>query len=233
MISIHQSQFSPWLPYFFKIISCDLFIILDDVQYQKNGVQNRNQIKTPHGAAWLTMPVKYKLGTKIDEVEIDSRVNINKILRTLEMNYKKSRYFSFIYNEIRHEMTFGHSDKLNDINIRLLNLFLKLMNIKTPIKCSSNIKTRKSKDDLVIELLLNNNAKEYLTGKGALSYMDLNKFYENNIKVYTYDFVYREYEQQWNKIGFLPNLSIIDLLFNNFEDALGYIKKSGLITKIK
>lgn len=232
MISIHQSQFSPWLPYFYKIISSDLFIILDDVQYQKNGVQNRNQIKTPQGAAWLTLPVKNKLGTKINEIEIYSSVNIDKVLRTLEMNYRKSRYFNFIFEKIKLEMTTEAGNSLNAINVRLLKLFLSLLDIKTPIVYSSSINISTCKDDLIIEILLNSNAGEYLTGKGALAYMNLDKFYKNNIKLYTYNFNYTEYEQQWNKIGFLPNLSIIDLLFNDFENALRYIIKNGLITRI-
>ena len=39
MISMHQSSFYPWLPYF-EMLKSDIFIIMDDVQYQKNGVQN-------------------------------------------------------------------------------------------------------------------------------------------------------------------------------------------------
>ena len=230
---MHQSQFCPWLPYFFKIITSDLFIVLDNVQYQKNGVQNRNQIKTPQGTAWLTLPIKNRFGNKINEVEIDSEININKLLRTLEMNYKKSRYFNFIFEKIKQELTTEASNKLNVINLRLLKLFVSLLDIKTPIVYSSSIETKTCKDDLVIELLLNSKATEYLTGKGALAYMNLEKFHNSNIKVYTYKFVYSEYEQQWNKIGFLPNLSVIDLLFNNLENALEYITKNGLITRIK
>ena len=45
IVSIHQPQYMPWLPYFSKIASCDTFVFLDDVQFQKNGIQNRNQLK--------------------------------------------------------------------------------------------------------------------------------------------------------------------------------------------
>ena len=53
-VSIHQPQYIPWPAYFDKILQSDIFVILDDVQFQKNGLQNRNQIKTPQGKAWLT-----------------------------------------------------------------------------------------------------------------------------------------------------------------------------------
>ena len=34
-ISIHQPVYLPWLGFFGKIISSDIFVILDDVQYEK------------------------------------------------------------------------------------------------------------------------------------------------------------------------------------------------------
>ena len=42
--------------------------------------------------------------------------------------------------------------------------------------------------------------------------MNLQKFKNENIKVYTYDFKQQPYSQQWEKEqGFIENLSIIDL----------------------
>ena len=61
-VGIHQPHYLPWLPYFIKIAKCDIFIVLDNVDFQKNGLQNRNQIKTDKGYQWLTVPVEHKLG---------------------------------------------------------------------------------------------------------------------------------------------------------------------------
>ena len=46
VVAIHQPQYLPWQPYFAKALASDLFVYLDTVQFQKNGVQNRNQVKT-------------------------------------------------------------------------------------------------------------------------------------------------------------------------------------------
>ena len=56
-VSIHQPNFIPWIGYFYKILKSDVFVILDNVQFTKNGLTNRNQIKTPEGPGWLTLPV--------------------------------------------------------------------------------------------------------------------------------------------------------------------------------
>ena len=74
-ISIHQPQYIPWLPYFLKISNSDCFIFLDSVDFQKNGVQNRNEIKTAQGRHWLTIPVSQNLGQKIKDTEINNNLN--------------------------------------------------------------------------------------------------------------------------------------------------------------
>ena len=45
-VGIHQLHYLPWLRYFEKIQSCDVFVVLDDIQFNKNGWQNRNRVKT-------------------------------------------------------------------------------------------------------------------------------------------------------------------------------------------
>ncbi|PYN08619.1 MAG: hypothetical protein DME02_07080 [Candidatus Rokuibacteriota bacterium] len=70
-VAIHQPQYLPWLGYLAKWAAADLFVFLDSVQYEKNGWQNRNRIKTADGARWLTVPVHARLGTPITDVAID------------------------------------------------------------------------------------------------------------------------------------------------------------------
>ncbi len=72
-IAIHQPHYLPWLGYFAKWAAADLFVFLDTVQFEKNGWQNRNRIKTRDGARWLTVPVRASLGTPIKDVTIDER----------------------------------------------------------------------------------------------------------------------------------------------------------------
>lgn len=232
MISIHQSQFLPWVPYFFKILKSDIFVVLDDVQFQKNGVQNRNMIKTPKGAEWLTVPVKSRFGAPINEVEVADINMYPRLLKTLDVNCKRSRFFRIVYNFIE-DIFNSRPNYLHKLNMELLEEILRRIGAKSKIYHSSSMQIKKKKDDLVIEIIKTFNENEYLSGKGALSYMDLRKFKRAGIKVYTYDFKYAEYDQLWNKrVGFIPDLSIVDLLFNNLENTHGYILDNGSIRKI-
>ena len=42
-VAIHQPEHFPYMGFFEKMKSADLFVILDDVQYKKNNRQNRNK----------------------------------------------------------------------------------------------------------------------------------------------------------------------------------------------
>ena len=72
LISIHQPVYLPWLGFFKKILESEIFVILDDVQYEKNGWHNRNKIKTKDGDMWLTVPVHAKNNIKLNQILIDN-----------------------------------------------------------------------------------------------------------------------------------------------------------------
>ena len=59
-IAIHQIQYMPGPRFFNKMRKADLFILLDDVQYEKREFQNRNKIRTKEGSQYLTIPVMVK-----------------------------------------------------------------------------------------------------------------------------------------------------------------------------
>lgn len=232
MISIHQSQFLSWVPFYYKVLNSDNFIIMDDVQFQKNGVQNRNMLKTPQGASWLTVPVKHHLGITINDVNLNNIAVYEKIIKTLEINYKKSAFFPEVFSFL--EAIFRKSiENLNDLNNQLFMAILKKLDSHPSLSYSSNYQLSSKKDDLVIDLIRRSGDNEYLSGAGALSYMDLEKFKKNNIKVYTYKFEQVTYTQLWNnRVGFIKDLSIVDLLFNELSDAKKYITDNGIITRV-
>ena len=60
VIGILQPGYLPWLGFFEQMYRSDVFVIYDDVQYDKEGWRNRNRIKTANGAQWLTVPVLVK-----------------------------------------------------------------------------------------------------------------------------------------------------------------------------
>ena len=71
-VVILQPSYIPWRGYFDQIRRADLFVFYDDVQYDKRGWRNRNQIKTASGKQWLTVPV-YSHGAQTKNIPIRNR----------------------------------------------------------------------------------------------------------------------------------------------------------------
>jgi hypothetical protein len=60
VVAIHQPTFMPWLGWWDKLVRCDVFIVLDAVQFPKKGGSWMNRVKLLVGdrPAWVTVPVE-------------------------------------------------------------------------------------------------------------------------------------------------------------------------------
>ena len=83
-LAITQPTYLPWVGYFDLMNQCDVFIFLDNVQFEKRGWQQRNRIKTAHGDLLLTVPIKSKgrYKQKINETKIDTSRDFKKKHKT-------------------------------------------------------------------------------------------------------------------------------------------------------
>lgn len=214
-VGIHQPQYLPWLPYLLKITECDLFVLLDSVDFQKNGLQNRNQVKTPQGACWLTVPVRHKLGQSIVDVQIDASSNWQrKHWQTFAINYRKAAAFA-LYSEELEAAYQTEWKSLVDINLRFLEIIMEGLGINTPLRRSSEMTATGKGSELILNLCGEVNASTYLSGIGAQNYLDEKAFEEAGIHIEYRRPVFPDpYPQQYPGAGFLNDLSAIDLLLN-------------------
>ncbi len=90
-VVILQPSYIPWRGYFDQIFRSDLFVFYDDVQYDKRGWRNRNQIKTPNGKQWLSIPV-YSHGAQTENIPI------NQIKIVWEKPWNEDHLKSFRYS---------------------------------------------------------------------------------------------------------------------------------------
>lgn len=227
IVSIHQPQYLPWVPYFDKILRADLFVLLDNVQFQKNGLQNRNQIKTPHGITWLTVPVKHHFGQLICQTEIADPSNLGKHLKTLEFAYRKSRFF----DEIRALVTpvlEDHSNRLVDLNNTLIHNFLDYLGFTGEVVKASALDVTGEGSDLILNICRKLNATEYLSGAGGKNYMKIEEFERAGIRVVFQKYQNGVYPQLFAEQGFIPDLSVIDMLFNVGKESRSLIEKGRL-----
>ena len=221
--TIHQPQYIPWPSYFDKILQSDIFVFLDDVQFQKNGLQNRNKIKTPQGAGWLTIPIKHSFGQLINEVEIDNNESKIKHLRSIQMNYKKAPYYSEIYELILSVLS-KDNKFISNISMELIVKILSYMGYKGEIVNSSDFGIQSKGSKMILDLCNILDVDKYLSGIGGLNYLVREDFIKSGIEVQFQEFSLPAYNQCFNNVGFIPDLSILDLLFNEGAESVNIMK---------
>lgn len=225
-IAIHQPNYLPWIGFFDKMDKVEKFVLLDTAIHSKSGFTNRNKIKTPQGAFWLTVPIKAK-EIPINEITIDNKQNWKRShWKMIESNYKKSNYWSDLKDGFA-EIYEADWDKLVDLNIALILHIKTLLGINTEIILESDLKedfgTGNSRNVNIVKHLDGN---VYLSGTGAKVYNEENEFVENNIILVYQQFNHPVYKQRWE--DFIPYLSIIDLLFQCGPRAIDIIREQAI-----
>lgn len=218
VMAMHQANYIPWLGYFYKIAKADVFVYLDVVQYPRGqSFAARNRIKTPNGVTFLTIPVSMPKGRQgkvlYNEIRFADKKWAVKHLKTLQMNYKKAPFFAEVMAII--EKAFDQCNNLLDLNVRLIEDFCDYLQISTRRVFLSDLLTEfGQKTDLIIDICQALGANVYLSGTGGgKEYNDEQKLKQHGISLVYSDFKHPVYQQLWGE--FVPNLSIVDLLFNH------------------
>jgi len=212
--AIHQLQYWPGLRFFAKMRAADLFIYLDDVQFEKREFQNRNRIRTPRGWQYLTAPVvsKGRFSQKINEVELDNPADwLKDHLQAVKQNYARAPFFKQYLPAI--ETLYSRDYRLlADLAIATMDLLKDAFGIKTPVKFSSEFKIDEVSSARLAKLCAAAGADGYLSGSGAKAYLDPGVFSFAGIKLSWQEFSPRPYPQAFP--GFEPDMSALDLLLN-------------------
>ncbi|MBS4172198.1 WbqC family protein [Bacillus sp. FJAT-49736] len=227
IVGIHQPNYLPWIGYFHKMLSCDVFVLLDDVLCS-NKAERRNVIKGSNGIVSLSVPVINKKAL-IKDIQIKNELNWkHRHFNSLQGCYAKTEYWEQISPSLL--KIYQHSgSKLIDINLEIIHFIRDYLGMKTPIVRSSELSGIKGKKNTkLINICKSLGADMYLSGNGAKSYIDENDFQNNNITIVYQEFEHPVYPQRWGK--FIPNLSIIDLLLNCGPNSKNYLSKQ-IITK--
>jgi hypothetical protein len=219
-VAVHQPHYLPWLGYLAKWAAADLFVFLDTVQYEKNGWQNRNRIKTREGVAWLTVPVHAPLGTPIAAVAVDRRQPWQRRhLRSIEHAYAEAPCFPRFRAAL--DALYGRDwDALTPLALATAHWLAQSFGISTPTRLASDIPgcDRPDPTDRLVALCQALGADTYLAGQDAPSYMDLARFSRAGITVHLQSYAHPIYPQLHG--DFVPGLSSLDLLLNAGPAAL-------------
>ena len=212
IVSIHQPNYFPWLGYFYKIFQSDGFVFLDDVQFSNEGMHNYHYIKTPQGSLRLKIPVEQHMGDLILDVKTKDHLGWkDKHLKTIEANYKKTVYFTPVFNDYQ-QLILQEYETLSDMNISIVEFIMNKFGIKTQLITSSELKIESTKEEKVMDICNALQATTYYSGTGAKAYQCESDFSNRGLELKYSVFKPFEYEQLWG--AFQSNVTVLDYLMN-------------------
>ncbi|HZF99475.1 MAG TPA: WbqC family protein, partial [Chitinophagales bacterium] len=224
-ILITQSNYIPWKGYFDAVNAVDEFVIYDDMQYTRRDWRNRNQIKTPQGLQWLSVPVevKGKYDQKIKDTRVSDKGWARDHWKTIAFNYAKAAHFKEMKEPFEHLYNTIDFDFLSDVNFAFMQLVNSVLGIRTPMKWSSEFELKEERTERLVDICVKEQATDYYSGPAAKAYMNEEAFRAQNINVHYFDYAgYPPYRQLFGE--FTHAVSILDLIFNEGPDAKNFMK---------
>jgi len=148
--------------------SSDVHVVLDSVQYIKNEWVNRNRVCYPNWQEWsyITVPVKYSFGQKINEVEIANKPWAQTHLKTLRSCYSRYPYYDEVIEQLKPLYDQDYI-KLFDLIFDIQNTLIRLLGISTKIIKLSDMDIFTKKSKLVADIASELNADVLIMPEGS------------------------------------------------------------------
>lgn len=201
-ILIHPTYF-PSISHYVAMLQADLVTFEMEDNFQKQTNRNRMYIYSPNGVQLLNIPVKHAIEKhqKYKDVRIENDFGWQKNhFKSLEAAYRTSPFFEYFEDDFRPLFEKKH-EFLMDLNLEVFQLVNDSLGI--------NIQPQKT-TEFFHEVSDYNDFRHLVNGKKDTTQLE-------------------EYTQVFNeKHGFINNLSILDLLFNEGRYAVDYLKNQQL-----
>lgn len=212
-------MFLPWIGLFEQVRLADTFIHYDDVQLPRGrSFMSRVQVKSANGVSWLTAPIDHgRSGTLLNEVVFVSQEDWRgKHLKTIRHAYGKRPHFDLMF-ELAEKIYSQTTDHLSEFNINAIEEIARWLGLAPKFLRSSETGIGGSSTQRLVDLCGLANCDTYVTGHGALNYLNHEQFEEKGVSVRYMDYRRPSYEQGHGE--FTPYVSILDAIANCGEQT--------------
>ena len=200
----HPLYLAP-VPLYAQLYKCDALVINGDEPFVKQTFRNRAVIATENGSQGLTIPVIHDGGrTAMRDVRISEHGNWrHQHWNAMVSAYRKSPFFDYYADDFAHFYE-ERDGFLMDFNLRLHAVINELLGLERELRIVDN-------------------------SSNATDFVDLRRIAEPKALVDIEGYTAQQYYQVFaQRNGFIPDLSIVDLLFNMGPEGLIVLRNSCL-----
>lgn len=226
-LAILQPGYLPWLGFFEQLARSDVFVIYDDVQFDKHGWRNRNRIKSPDGPHWLTVPVRHagKNTPTNHTIEIDRTQRwARKHIGSIRQFYARSPHLDRYLPELE-ELLHRDWRLLVDLDLAVTALLCRWLGLERSVVRSSALGIGGGQSERLLNHCRHFGARRYLSGAAARDYLDTGLFAEQGVEVVWQDYRHPVYPQPHGP--FVSHLSTLDLILNCGDQSRSLLLSSG------
>jgi hypothetical protein len=210
---ISQPRFFPGLHYLHRMMTADVFVILDSVQFNPRHEENRTKLRTPGGEEWLTVPMRRTSREQlIQDTYLDSNQTWQrKAMKTIQHLYGKAPHYEAHAPEINRILETPF-ETLMQLDHASWEPALRLLGVTCRFLRSSELPVSGKGPRLLLDICRHVGADTYLSGMFGREYLDTDEFAREGVSVLFHEYTYRPYPQRFE--GFVPYMSYLDMLFN-------------------
>ncbi len=216
-VAIMQPTYLPYLGYFDLIAQTDVFVLLDDVQFERKSWQQKNRILAPGGGeAMLSVPVrKQPLQTLLRDIEIDEdKPWRSDHLAAIEAAYRGRPRFDEGWAFVSDLLANGPRERLTDLTCATIEQAARRLGLQSKMVRASALGCGGRRSEHVLELCRALEGDTYVSPRGAADYMAADRVFADA----AFPVRYRSYSPiayaQGEDGAFTPYLAFIDALMN-------------------
>jgi len=212
-----QPAFLPWQGLFGLVAESDVFVLLDDFQFQRHSYHQRNRIRLAGGGeTWISLPVAHPrdgtfplLREAVPQVDAKWR---RRVKTTLDQSYGRAPHHAALRSDFDAWID-APWPSVADMNIAFIRLVARLLEFQPQWLRSSELGATGERSARVLDLLRRCGARTYLCARGSFEYMVADDLFP----VADVDVVFQEFDPvpyaQSRSAGFVSHLSVLDALF--------------------
>ena len=206
-VAIHQPEYFPWPGYLAKARRADVFVLFDQVQFDRSSLQHRAKIANGPDLVWLTIPFVHRFPQRIDELAFADARWAQKHWKSLRACYGRAPGWPAASAALEAFFAASHA-RVVDAVVASVTLLFAAFGVTTPVVRASSLPVTGDKGELVLGICRHLGAGRYLSGATGASYLDSAAFAAAGIELTVARYTPPAYPRR--QPAAIPGLSALD-----------------------